>query len=153
MGPGVSDQFLRRRLIDLVRSFDWKKPDPPGSFRFAPPRPAAWQWSSTRVPSLPYPALEKPFVDAAGFQAEGVWAEQRKGSSVELSITRVGIVLPYWALVLAAGSAVAWSLYRLRRRLDRERSGAVPCVSCGYDLRATPVRCPECGQVPTAAKA
>ena len=55
-----------------------------------------------------------------------------------------GIRLPYWLpiVVLALPSIV-----RLRRR--RTTAGHCPC--CGYDLRATPERCPECGAVPKLA--
>lgn len=40
------------------------------------------------------------------------------------------------------GGGIAWLLVRLTRR-DRRRRGT--CLCCGYDLRATPERCPECG--------
>jgi hypothetical protein len=55
---------------------------------------------------------------------------------------------PLWMLTISAGLfAAALVVSRLRRRPDR-RAGQ--CPRCGYDLRATPERCPECGTVASA---
>jgi hypothetical protein len=55
---------------------------------------------------------------------------------------------PYWALVaLFLALPLAWLAGVVRRR---RRSRNRMCPACGYDLRATPDRCPECGAVPQA---
>lgn len=59
------------------------------------------------------------------------------------------IRIPFWFLTLATATASASCFWRSRGH----RSHAGSCSRCGYDLRATPDRCPECGQVPKNAKA
>ena len=54
--------------------------------------------------------------------------------------------VPYWALMLLALALPAWQA--VRRRAAARRARANGCAVCGYDLRATPDRCPECGTVP-----
>jgi hypothetical protein len=61
------------------------------------------------------------------------------------------VYAPAWMVVAATGVApAAWLAFRLFRR-RRRRAGF--CAACGYDLRATPARCPECGTLPAAKQA
>jgi hypothetical protein len=66
---------------------------------------------------------------------------------------REGVVVPHYALcALSAILPASCALKHQRERRKRQAHIKMLCTSCGYDLRATPDRCPECGSVPTAAK-
>ncbi len=62
------------------------------------------------------------------------------------AVDGIYVFCPSWLLALAfiiAPSYAVLQIWRQRRRVDAAR-----CATCGYDLRATPDRCPECGTVP-----
>ncbi|MDB5330124.1 MAG: hypothetical protein JWP03_1275 [Phycisphaerales bacterium] len=53
------------------------------------------------------------------------------------------ISIPFWLLLMVAAGPLWWERLKSRARARRTRSGR--CPACGYDLRATPDQCPECG--------
>ena len=97
----------------------------------------------------------------AGIPAGAVWRRSICGFGVgrDISTSASGqyprsslrwYAVPLWLIALATAFlpalAARAALLRIRVRLRRQRGA---CPACGYDLRATPDRCPECGTPPT----
>jgi hypothetical protein len=53
------------------------------------------------------------------------------------------VCIPHWCLALLFAVLPVFHLRAILRSRRRDRTGL--CPVCGYDLRATPERCPECG--------
>jgi hypothetical protein len=73
------------------------------------------------------------------------WNEYRFDENYKLIAVGRKLEVPYWTLALVtAVLPVAFVTLRVTRWLTRYR-GRARCPLCGYDLRASPDRCPECG--------
>jgi hypothetical protein len=111
------------------------------------PYPSTYGWV---VMSVPVPNADPVIRPEYGRYAYGFGWERRTlriqwgGGSYTDEL--YGLLLPHWAAVVVT-AALPLSVTAARRRA-RRRTQLGLCPACGYDLRATPDRCPECGAVP-----
>jgi hypothetical protein len=76
-------------------------------------------------------------------------AERSNMGPGNVEVKYVEMRFPHWVAFFALAGFPLVRFLRHRARSLRIRSGR--CV-CGYDLRATPAQCPECGMIPEKTK-
>lgn len=106
----------------------------------------------SRIRELDYPTQSFLLVWRPNPPASSTW--QPVDGPMEQAPSDINLMLalgiPHWLLVLTFALPLAIWTIRFERRRRRRVAGL--CHVCGYDLRATPERCPECGAVPRTAE-
>ena len=132
-------------VVDWRRSSTGRAPPTAGSVRYTRRVP----WTGTDL--SPVAGTTRDW-RAAGFIFQtGVPVrpppDPRGGAVVTYVAPKWSVRVPYWSISCATLAVPSlWLAARLRQH---RRSRAGLCPACGYDLRATPDRCPECGRVPS----
>jgi hypothetical protein len=75
----------------------------------------------------------------------GEWPKFIPESNGAVMVSYVAVIVPYWSIVIVTGLVALLAIWRHRRAKRREFHGS--CLSCGYDLRFSRDRCPECGSL------
>lgn len=114
--------------------------------RISEQSPTNWnpdERSWRRTSSSEYPTAP-PYAFSIGRQW-AAWHHRRPLGHA--SLTTWGLIVPCWAVCLVLSIFPALWLWK-RRGHHTARNGTA-CPVCGYDLRATRDRCPECGELVT----
>lgn len=156
--------------LAIGKRAQWNDPFEPTS------RVELWSFDHDRYPAA-YPISPPGNAPANGFQSTFVGFQFRRETFDELNpIFHPGIKLddhngifvapkprrstilhestitfPLWAVILVFGLPFGvWQQNQRRRALRALRLGNRLCAECGYDLRSSANKCPECGVSPAA---
>jgi len=107
-----------------------------------------WNWQS--FPSHPnalgeFKAVARQIKNGSTVQGVTWCCESQSSQQEGWKQIQFHFALPYaWPMTLSLILPVLWLATRI---IGRRRCAKGHCLQCGYDLRATPDRCPECGRV------
>jgi hypothetical protein len=108
--------------------------------------PPAW----LHLPGGAYAESAINFGPEAGYDVTGPswlhWYKYTFGEGI-LGVGGFFVTFPHWLLCIPTAAALLRATVLASRRRRRRRRGW--CVACGYDLRSSPGRCPECGEPAT----
>ena len=114
--------------------------------------PFEWEWSSLDAADVAYTRSASTWVEKIGFycfirteQQEQQDLQNSQGLFMRVNSGWARVEAPAWLFAAIFGSVPAWRLLVMRRERARKKGNL--CEHCGYDLRATPAKCPECGRV------
>ncbi|MDB5292428.1 MAG: hypothetical protein JWL69_3669 [Phycisphaerales bacterium] len=157
MSEAISDEYAEALLIQSANvSVEFRDVDATDSPSASPAPGNSTSWALTRgrredpislaaifdTPASP-PALSR--WQRAGFEFDSTRQSVFTHSRQEWHVS-----FPHWCVALLCSVLPGFRLFALLRRRHRVRTNH--CAVCGYDLRATSDRCPECGTVPANVK-
>ena len=73
----------------------------------------------------------------------GIGTRSGTGGNSVSRVQNTRIVFPFWLLGCVCAIVPARTMWAVSKKMHRRRRGY--CLQCGYDLRASSDRCPECG--------
>jgi len=129
--PGGDTSDLRLQSMFSGRTVEHRSWPSQYRMDYSAPRTDAWFHYDAGVGRTNYTAdvlRERPRVERVTWRSETRYRY---------------VVFPLWVVVILSGIPVVLYVRRSRRRRFRIKSGL--CLACGYDLRASADRCPECG--------
>lgn len=141
-------QVATNRLIlscNIAAGRDWrtfraatfrKLPDGVGLVRRGGPR--------SNMSALPLLPPGDPAFSGVSLDDERIWLQPTPAVHVHV----LTVAADHWVILLATAALA----FAFRKAATASRKPGV-CLECGYDLRATPDRCPECGAAPDLGSA
>jgi hypothetical protein len=157
IGLGVASYlgnwWLRYAVDDYVQPSQWIAKSGQGSVSLILTHPPDLEWARNRR-KIWHGGVSRRGWDGL-FHPHSTWGftwhyyTVTNGPPGNPPISYVFIRIPYWFILLLCLPAPVIAWRRRRKRPRTEREGL--CRVCGYDLRASESRCPECGTPFTAS--